>query len=250
MSSTYRKWGYTKMAAKNDISEYMLKKQRTATKQNKSKVLIVDDHPIVREGLVALIDRQGDLKVCGQADDAYDALKSIDKLKPNVVIVDISLKGSNGIELTKSIRAQYPALPVIVFSFHDESLYAERALQAGASAYLTKKADSEKILKAIRTVLNGELYVSDELSKKLLHKIIGDKTGKTITPIDNFSDREFEVFRLIGQGYRAAEAAKQLHLSSKTIETYRERIKRKLGLGDSSELLRYAIKWSRNHETE
>jgi len=227
-----------------------LKKQRTATKQNKSKVFIVDDHPIVREGLVALIDQENNLKVCGQADDAYDALKSIDKLKPDVVIVDISLKGSNGIELTKSIRAQYPALPVIVFSFHDESLYAERALRAGASAYLTKKAESEKILKAIRTVLNGELYVSDELSKKLLHKIIGDKTGKTITPIDNFSDREFEVFRLIGQGYRAAEAAKQLHLSSKTIETYRERIKRKLGLGDSSELLRYAIKWSRNHETE
>jgi len=227
-----------------------IKKQRTATKQNKSKVFIVDDHPIVREGLVALIDQENNLKVCGQADDAYDALKSIDKLKPDVVIVDISLKGSNGIELTKSIRAQYPTLPVIVFSFHDESLYAERALRAGASAYLTKEAESEKILKAIRTVLNGELYVSDELSKKLLHKIIGDKTGKTIAPIDNFSDREFEVFRLIGQGYRAAETAKQLHLSSKTIETYRERIKRKLGLGDSSELLRYAIKWSRNHETE
>jgi len=227
-----------------------LKKQRTGIRQNKNKVLIVDNHPIVREGLTALIDHQGDLKVCGQADDAYDALKSIDKLKPSVVIVDILLKSSNGIELTKSIKTQYPALPVIVFSFHDESLYAERALRAGASAYLTKEAESEKILKAIRTVLNGELYVSDELSKKLLHKIIGDKTGKTITPIDNFSDREFEVFRLIGQGYRAAEAAKQLHLSSKTIETYRERIKRKLGLGDSSELLRYAIKWSRNHETE
>jgi DNA-binding NarL/FixJ family response regulator len=226
----------------------VLKKQRTKNIKHKDKVLIVDGHPIVRKGLATIIEEEDDITVCGEADDSYAALKAVGELKPSVVIVDISLKGSNGIELTKSIRTRYPKLPVIVLSIYDESLYLERALRAGAKAYLAKGISPEKIVTAIRTVLNGELYVSDELSKKLLHKIIGSKLNTVDEPTDILSDREFEVFRLIGEGCKTSQMAKQLHLSVKTVQTYRERITRKLGLTDASELLQYAIKWSRSRE--
>jgi DNA-binding NarL/FixJ family response regulator len=158
-----------------------------------------------------------------------------------VVIVDITLKDSDGIELTKSIKARYPRLPVIVLSIHDESVYAERALRAGAQAYLMKVSDN--IVTAIRTVLSGEIYVSNTMGKKMLRKLAAGKADTISGPMDSLSDRELEIFRLIGQGYKPSKIAKSMHLSVKTVETYRARIKEKLNLADADELLRYAIRW-------
>jgi len=226
-----------------------LKKEQTETGK-KTQVFIVDDHPVVRDGLVTIINHEQDFNACGQAEDTTSALKAITELKPDVVVVDISLKNSDGIELTKSIKAGYPGLPVIIFSVHDESVYAERALRAGAQGYMMKETIAENIIKAIRTVLNGEIFVSDKILKKLLHEIAGNKTGTDKMPIDNLSDRELEIFRMIGEGLKASEAAKQLHLSIKTVETYRTRIKEKLGLVNASELLQYSIRWAKSQDKE
>jgi DNA-binding NarL/FixJ family response regulator len=227
-----------------------LKKKQDKTNEKKTQVLIVDDHPVVRDGLTTIINHEQDLNVCGEADDARLALQAAAELKPDVVVVDIFLKSSDGIELTKSIKARHPKLPIIVLSVHDESVYAERALLAGAKAYLMKDAVSENIIKAIRTVLSGEIYVSNTISKRFLHKIAGDKADTTKTPIENLSYREFEIFRLIGEGFKASQIARQLHLSTKTIETYRSRIKEKLNLTNAAELLRYSIKWTKSQDRE
>jgi DNA-binding NarL/FixJ family response regulator len=227
-----------------------LKNKQDKTSEKKMQVLIVDDHPVVRDGLTTIINHEQDLNVCGEAEDAHEALKAVTELKPDVVIVDISLKSSDGIELTKNIKAGNSKLPVIVLSVHDESVYAERALLAGAKAYLMKDAVSENIVNAIRTVLSNEIYVSNTISKKFLHKIARDKKGTTKTPIENLSDREFEVFRLIGEGFKASQIAMQLHLSIKTIETYRSRIKEKLNLPNAAELLQYSIKWAKSQDRE
>jgi DNA-binding NarL/FixJ family response regulator len=222
----------------------MTQKQRLRTaSDSKKQVFIVDDHPVVRDGLITLLEHERDLKVCGNADDAAEALKSISTLKPDVVIVDIGLKSSDGIELTKSIKTQHPRLPVVVFSIHDESVYAERALRAGASGYLMKEVVSENIITAVRTVLRGEIYVSDQMAKKFLDKAFSRKSDIGADPVAKLSDREFEIFRLIGGGYKVSQIADRMHLSVKTIETYRARIKEKLNLTDASKLLRYAIKW-------
>jgi DNA-binding NarL/FixJ family response regulator len=182
--------------------------------------------------------------VCGEAEEAPDALKAVSELKPDVVIVDITLKSSNGIELTKTLKARYSALPVIVLSIHDESIYAERALRAGARGYLMKEVASENIVIAIRTVLGGEIYVSNRMGKKLLRKMAAAGKADTISaPIDSLSDRELEVLRLTGQGYKPSKIADSMRLSVKTVETYRGRIKEKLNLADADELLRYAIQW-------
>jgi DNA-binding NarL/FixJ family response regulator len=223
-------------------------KKQAKKNEIKTQILLVDDHPVVRDGLTTIINHQRDLNVCGSADDAHQALKAISELKPDIVVVDISLKNSDGIELTKSIKAKYPKLRVLVLSVHDESIYAERALRAGARAYLMKEVVSENIVKAIRSVSKGEIYVSDTISKKFLHKIAGDKADKNKTSIENLSDREFEIFRLIGEGYKASPIAKKLHLSVKTVETYRGRLKEKLNLADANELLQYSIKWAKNKE--
>jgi DNA-binding NarL/FixJ family response regulator len=227
-----------------------LKKEQVRPGEKKTQIFIVDDHPVVRDGLTTIINHERDMNVCGQADDAAGVLKTIAELKPDVVVTDISLKSSDGIELTKSIKARYPGLPVIVFSVHDESIYAERALRAGAHAYMMKETVSEDIVKAIRTVLNGEIFVSDKISKKFLHKIAGDKSGTAKTPIETLSDRELEIFRLIGEGLKTSQIANQLYLSTKTIETYRSRIKEKLNLPNAAELLQYSIKWAKNQDRE
>jgi DNA-binding NarL/FixJ family response regulator len=224
----------------------VLCRKHRKVEESKLKVLIVDDHPVVREGLTTIINHERDFIVCGYAVDNHHALKAITELNPDVAIVDISLKDSDGIELTKNIKLRYPKLPVIILSVHDESVYAERALRAGARAYLMKEVVSENIIEAIRTILTGEIYVSDTISKKFLHKIAGDKSGTAKASIENLSDREFEIFRLIGEGYKASQIAKQLHLSIKTIETYRARLKEKLNIDSAAELLRYAIKWAKN----
>jgi DNA-binding NarL/FixJ family response regulator len=227
-----------------------LKKKQNTTTENKTQILLVDDHPVVRDGLTTIINHERDMNVCGEADDAHEALKAAAELKPDIVVVDISLKNSDGIELTKTIKSKYPKLSVVVLSIHDESVYAERALIAGAKAYLMKDTVSENIVKAIRTVLSGEIYVSNTISKKFLHKIAGDKADTTKTTIENLSDREFEVFRMIGEGYKPSQIAKKLHLSVKTIETYRGRLKEKLNLNSAIEILQYAIKWAKSQDRE
>jgi len=218
----------------------MAQKRQQSTKK---RIFIVDDHPIVREGLITIINHDKDLAVCGEADEPQEALKAISELRPDVVIVDITLKNSDGIELTKSIKARYPKLPVIVLSIHDESVYAERALRAGAQAYLMKEVVSDNIVTAIRTVLSGEVYVSNTMGKKMLRKLAAGKADTISVPMDSLSDRELEIFRLIGQGYKPSKIAKSMHISVKTVETYRARIKEKLNLADADELLRYAIRW-------
>ncbi len=221
----------------------MSAKKQSKAKEDKSKILVVDDHPMIQEGLVRLVDNEQDLAICGQADDALEALKAISETKPDVVVVDISLKSSSGIELMKSIKAQYPKLPVLILSMHNEALYAERALRAGAMGYIMKQEASEKLLTAIRHVLGGQIYVSDKVSKRLIRKLARGKADMVASPIDSLSDRELEVFYLIGQGYGTSQIAEKLYLSIKTIETYRTHIKEKLNLENSHELLQYAIQW-------
>jgi DNA-binding NarL/FixJ family response regulator len=222
----------------------MIKRElRSSTAPNKRKVFIVDDHPIIRDGLTVLISHEPDLYVCGQAGQARQALNAISELKPDVAIVDITLEDSDGIELTKDIKARHPKLPVIVLSMHDESIYAERVLHAGARAYLMKDAVSDKIITAIHTVLSGEIYVSDIMAKKLLRKLAGNHVDTINGSVDNLTDREFEVFRWIGKGNKPSRIAQRMHISVKTIETYIARIKEKLDLANAGELLEYAIKW-------
>ena len=208
-----------------------------------AKVFLVDDHPIVRDGLKTLIERRDDLCVCGEAEDAKGVLKAIQETGPDLVITDITLKASDGLELTKDIKARFPDLPVIVLSIHEESTYCERALHAGAQGYLMKEVASENVIDAIRKVLAGEIYISDTMSKRFLHKMVGSKATEIQSPVDTLSDRELEIFKLIGQGFKASQIAERLHLSVKTVETYRARIKEKLDLADAGELLQFAIKW-------
>ena len=224
------------------------RESRSNTPSNKRRVFIVDDHPVVRDGLTVLINHESDLYVCGQAAQARQALKAISELKPDVAIVDITLEDSDGIELTKDIKARYPKLPVIVLSMHDESIYAERVLHAGARAYLMKDAVSDKIITAIHTVLGGDIYVSDIMAKKLLRKLAGNHVDAINTPVVNLTDREFEVFRWIGQGNKPSRIAARMHISVKTVETYIARIREKLDIADSAELLQYAIKWAGSAE--
>lgn len=226
------------------------KKQQSKSDEKEKKILIVDDHPIVRKGLAELISQEKDLMICGQAEDAPEAMKSIKALKPDMVIVDISLKQTSGMELIKDIKTQYPALPVLTLSIHDESLYAERALRAGAKGYIMKQQATEKVVMAIRKVLSGEIYVSDRMTAKMMHKLVGGGPDAGASAIERLSDRELEVFRLIGSGYGTSQIAERLHLSVKTIETYRAHIKEKLNLADAAELLRYAIQWVNSQNKE
>lgn len=208
----------------------------------KRRVFIVDDHPIVRQGLAQLIDNEPDLTVCGQGEEAYQSLRTIKQLKPDVALVDISLKDSDGIELLKELRAQEPELPVMILSMHDESLYAERALRAGARGYVMKQEAPQVLLSAVRRVLNGEVYVSDRMSATLLQRMVGNKKPGNELPMDRLTDRELEIFRMIGSGLSVKEIAEKLFLSVKTVEAHREHIKEKLGLKSSAELLRFAIR--------
>lgn len=206
-------------------------------------MLIVDDHPIVRQGLAQLIKQEADLSVCGEAEEAHKAFEAVAALKPDMIIVDISLKHIDGIELIKRVRVQDEALPILVLSMHDESLYAERALRAGARGYIMKQEANEQVVMAIRQVLSGGIYLSDKMRNKLLRKIVDRQTAAGESLIDNLSDRELEVFRLIGRGYRTRQIAEVLHVSVKTVESYREHIKQKMELRDATELLQKAIQW-------
>jgi DNA-binding NarL/FixJ family response regulator len=221
----------------------MANNKQRESKEGKIRVLLVDDHAIVRFGIAQLINRETDLMVCGEEEDASHALTAIATLKPDLVIADISLKESSGLELMRNIKAQYPKLPVLVVSAHDEAIYAEIAFRAGALGYLMKEEALEKIVSAIRRVLTGTVYVSDSLASKMLQQQIRGQTDINESPVKSLSDREMEVFRLIGQWKKTREIADELHLSIKTIEYYREQIKRKLNLKDAGELTQYATSW-------
>lgn len=218
-------------------------KENIAARKAKSRILLVDDHPIVRQGLEEMINHENDLMVCGTAEDLHKALDQIAALKPDLVMVDISLKGSNGIELLKNIKVRYPKLLVLMLSMHDESLYAVRALRAGASGYVMKQEATDTVLTAIRQVLNGEIYLSEKMEKKMMQQLVGGRTARTGSPLEDLSDRELEVFGLIGQGHGTRQIAEQLHLSIKTIESHRAHIKEKLNLKNATELVQHAIQW-------
>ncbi len=207
------------------------------------KILIVDDHPIMRSGLIRLIEDEDDLCVCGEAEGVQDALEAIEKTNPSLILLDISLREGNGIELTKDIAIRWPAIPVLVLSMHDESFYAERLLRAGARGYITKAEASTKVIEGIRDVLDGGVYVSEKMASRMLSKLVGGTSEANVFPIDRLSDREFEVFEMIGQGTQTRKIAEDLHLSIKTIEAHREHIKKKLDLGSATELLKYAVQW-------
>jgi len=215
------------------------KPNETATK----KVFLVDDHPLVREWLTQLIQRETDLAVCGEAEDTQDALQKIEETKPDVVVADISLKTTHGLELVKDLQVRYPSLPVLILSMHDESLYAERVLRAGAKGYITKQEATKKILPAIRQVLAGEIYISEKMSSRMVHKMVLGRAEEQKSPIERLTDRELEVFQLIGCGQGTRRIASELHLGIKTVESYRARIKEKLKLEDGTQLLQHAIQW-------
>ncbi|MDQ8179466.1 response regulator transcription factor [Pelagicoccus sp. SDUM812005] len=213
------------------------------------RVFIVDDHPLVRQGLTQIINGQEDFEVCGEAEDSSSAMRGIENTSPDAVIVDISLQGNNGLELIKNLKAIHEKLPILVFSMHDESIYAQRALRAGAKAYVMKKESSEKIIEAIRKILKGEIYVSPRVADQVLHQIVNGPSNSSASPVDRLTDRELEVVQLIGRGLSTREIAESLHLSVKTIESHRAHVKEKLNLRNATELVQFSVQWVDQQET-
>jgi DNA-binding NarL/FixJ family response regulator len=207
-------------------------------------IVIVDDHPLVRDQLRAAVESEPDLAIAGEAEDGQHALSVIGSAKPNLVIVDMTLKGLTGLDLIKEIRLRHPKLLILVVSMHDESLYAERAIHAGARGYITKQEATKKILQAIRCVLSGEIYLSEKMATKVLTKVAGGRENHAESSIERLTDRELQVFKQIGHGHSTRQIADELHLDMKTIETYRSRIKVKLGIKDARDLLQQAIVWA------
>jgi DNA-binding NarL/FixJ family response regulator len=208
-----------------------------------AKVLIVDDHPSVREGLASRISRQADLVVCGEVADIAEALRFLENTRPDIVVVDISLKSGNGIDLIKRIKARDSSIRMLAFSMYPDSLYAERALRAGALGYINKENTTGRILDAIRTVRDGEIYLSEETTKHLLNRTIGRPQTSRISLVESLSNRELETFELLGEGLTTNQIAARLHLSIYTVDTYRRRIKQKLSLQNAAELINAAAQW-------
>lgn len=208
-----------------------------------SKIFIVDDHPLVRQGLAQIIEKEDDLEVCGEAENAPSAMKAIGQELPDAIIVDISLQGNNGLELIKNLKALYENLPILVFSMHDESIYAQRALRAGAKAYVMKKEPPSVIVEAIGRIIKGEIYVSAKVADQVLHQIVNGNTNSTSSPIERLTDRELEVVQLIGRGLSTREIAGNLNLSIKTIESHRAHVKEKLNLRNATELVQFSVQW-------
>ncbi|HTL70176.1 MAG TPA: response regulator transcription factor [Candidatus Eisenbacteria bacterium] len=219
--------------------------KKSAPKARRKKVFLVDDHPAMRQGLKELIDQERDLAVCGQAADIPSALEGIEKTRPDIAVVDLTLKDQSGLQLVKDLKIRQASLPVLVLSMHSEALYAERSIRAGARGYIMKEATTENIVEAIRKVLGGDVYLSADVSSKVLNKMAG---GSRIQgdAVENLSDRELEVFNLIGQGLRTRDIAEKLNLSVKTVESYREHIKTKLQLDNAAKLTRAAVEWAQS----
>jgi len=212
----------------------------------KTKILIVDDHPLVREWLTNLINQEPDFEVCGQTGTAREALGLIETLSPRIVVVDISLDGGSGLELIKDVKAIHPKVDLIVLSMHDEMLYAERAMRAGAAGYIMKREATEKVLDAIRAVIQGELYFSNTVNAMLAQKLV-QGAGNQAASISSLSDRELEVFQLLGRGYNTRQISEQMNVGFKTVHAYCARIKEKLNLANINELVFHAIRW---HESQ
>ena len=215
--------------------------------RKKSNVLIVDDHPIVRQGIAQLINREDDMQVCGEAGDADQCLEALAAkdscCKTDIILVDMSLPGISGIELIKILRSRFPEIQILVLSTYDESLYAERALRAGAKGYIMKQEATEMVLVAIRHILSGEVYLSEKMRSKMLQRIIDNRFETPTSPVSHLSDKEIDVLRLIGKGLRTSEIASELSRSVKTVEAHRANLKEKLGLKNATELVRFAVQW-------
>ncbi len=218
----------------------------------KTRIILVDDHPMLLRGIADLINGEPDLEVVGEAATFQEAMALVSKVKAGLIVVDVSLDGNNGIELMKNLSGREGSPPILAYSMHDESIYAERALRAGAKGYVMKQAEPEVLLTAIHQILKGKIYLSEQMSERLLGKLVGagSNTATTAWPIDKLSDRELEVLQLLGQGMGTSQIADKLCLSVKTIETYREHLKQKLNLANGQELLRYAIEWSLNSSSK
>lgn len=208
-----------------------------------SKILIVDDHPVVRGGLQSIIDGREGLTVCGTAGSVQEALARVEATRPDLVLTDLGLPGRNGIELIKDLRTLHPELPVLVMSMHDELIYAERVLRAGGRGYVAKEAPAELLLQAIRRVLEGGVFVSELVTNHFLHGLSGNNGQKASFPIQRLTDRELEVFEHIGRGKSTHDIADQLGISPRTVDAHRTHIREKLGLGDGNELIRFAVRW-------
>lgn len=209
----------------------------------KKRILLVDDHPFMRAGLAGLIDRQPDLMVCAEAGNPTEAFRELQKSKPDLVLTDLTMPGRSGLEFIKDLSAANPSLTILVISMHDEVVHAERALRAGARGYIMKEAGGDNLLTAIRQVLGGDVYVSPRMSARILGNLSGSKPRGSQSPIEKLTDREFEVFKLIGQGKSTRDIAEQLHLSTKTVDVHRSHIKEKLDLHDVTALIRHAVRW-------
>lgn len=216
-------------------------KLRTATPP--LRILLIDDHPLVREGLAARIDTQPDLAICGEAGTIAAALPLFKETTPDLTIIDIQLEDGNGIDLIKEIHGRWPRAKMLVVSAFDETLYAERALRAGALGYINKRELQGQVLEAIRTVLDGGRYLSEKMTQQLLSQAVNQKGDADQNPIERLSDRELEVFQMIGNGMTTATIARQLHLSVHTIDTHREKLRHKLGAGNGAELMKLAVQW-------
>lgn len=212
----------------------------------KNRILIVDDHPIVRQGIAQLINREADMHICCEAGCAEQALEKANGCRHDIAIIDISLTGASGIELIQMLRQHGHDMPILVMSMHDESLYAERALRAGARGYIMKHEATEKILTALRQILHGEIYVSDKLRSRMLQRLIDNRPETSISPVAGLSNRELEILRMIGKGFCTGEIARELKRSVKTIEAHRANLKDKLKLKSGAELVRFAVQWAEN----
>lgn len=224
----------------------MTSKTPSESPDARRRVFLVDDHPLVREGLVNLIERQPDLSVCGQAETAAAAFEAMTRLVPDIALVDLSLEASSGLELIKQLQALPTPPPVLVLSMHDEALYAERALRAGARGYIMKRSAPRHVIDAIRQVLDGKLYMSEALAARMAEKYVGARAVAGESPIALLSDRELEVFQKLGEGWETRRIAKELHLSPKTVQVYCGRIKEKFSLTNATELIREAVRWVEN----
>ena len=217
--------------------------KKKAAPSARRRILLVDDHPFMRAGLGQLIDCQPDLVVGGEAGNPAEALQALARQQPDLILTDLTMPGRSGLEFIKDLRAAHPEVPILVVSMHDEAVYAERALRAGARGYIMKEAGGENLLGAIRQVLRGEVYVSHKMSARILEAVSSRRPRGSSSPIEQLTDREFEVFQLIGQGKGTREIAAELHLSPKTVDVHRSHLKEKLGLADSTALIRHAVRW-------
>ncbi len=230
---------YKKIIKYNFLLIYLKKMSK-----GKTKILIVDDHPVVRQGLKLIIEEEDDFKICGDAGDIDTASRMVNDLNPDLVLVDISLeKNESGLDFVKALRKKYPSIPSLMISMHDEMLYAERAIKAGARGYVRKNAIGRNIVNAMRCVLSGELYLQKETSSMIVSKILNTAPNKSVSSVDQLTEREFEVFRLLGSGLGTRKIANKLGISVNTVETYRRKIRTKLNLTDSDDLIHFATQW-------